>query len=137
MLQNRVFRSKTGFVVWVPIALCCGIAVLAWYTDNLVLFPVLIIGFGLLLTLWLLNTSYSITADGLLKIRCFVLRIDIPIHVITKINKSKSITSAAALSSDRLEVWYNRYDSVIISPKAKDIFIAALKEVNPAIKVNL
>lgn len=42
--------------------------------------------------------------------------------------------SSPALSLDRLEVFYNKFDSVIISPQNKEDFIVALQNINPAIE---
>jgi hypothetical protein len=42
--------------------------------------------------------------------------------------------SSPALSLDRIEIFYNKFDSVIISPKNKADFVAELKSINPAIE---
>jgi hypothetical protein len=39
-----------------------------------------------------------------------------------------------ALSLDRIEIFYNKFDSVIASPENKADFVAELKSINPAIE---
>lgn len=80
-------------------------------------------------------TDYTITGNTL-KVRSgIIINITIDIATISKIEPTNSILSSPALSFDRLEIFYNKYDSVIISPKDKAGFIAKLKEINPEILV--
>jgi hypothetical protein len=44
--------------------------------------------------------------------------------------------SAPATSFDRLEILYNSFDTVIISPKDKSGFITHMKTINPSIEVD-
>jgi len=67
-------------------------------------------------------------------VKCgFVINIRIDIATITKIEPTNTMLSSPALSFDRIEVFYNKYDSVIISPGDKAGFIAKLQQINPAI----
>lgn len=59
----------------------------------------------------------------------------IPIASIRKIEETRTFVSAPAPSLDRLEIFYNRFDSVVISPKDKLGFIAELLKLNPEIEV--
>ena len=45
--------------------------------------------------------------------------------------------SSAAASLDRLEILYDTFGSVLVSPKEKMGFIDQLKEINPSIEVKL
>lgn len=54
---------------------------------------------------------------------------------IRKIEESNSILAAPAFSFDRLEILYNKYDSILVSPEDKEQFIADLLNVNPDIEV--
>jgi len=54
---------------------------------------------------------------------------------IRKIEESNSILAAPAFSFDRLEILYNKYDSILVSPENKEQFIADLLNVNPDIEV--
>lgn len=80
-------------------------------------------------------TDYTVSGNTL-KVRSgIIINMVIDIASITKIEPTNSILSSPALSFDRLEVFYNKYDSVIISPKDKAGFIAKLEEINPTIVV--
>jgi hypothetical protein len=59
----------------------------------------------------------------------------IPVDSIRKIEEIRSMLSSPAGSTDRLEIFYNKYDSVVVSPKNKSAFIRALKERKPEIEV--
>jgi hypothetical protein len=84
----------------------------------------------------LIATTYYTIKGTELKVRSGVaIFITIDISKITRIEPTNTMLSAPALSFDRLEVFYNKYDSVVISPKDKVGFIAKLKEVNPGIVV--
>lgn len=83
------------------------------------------------------NTYYTIASNQLL-VRCgFIINITIDIAKIRSIAETNSILSAPALSLDRLEIFYNTYDSVVISPSNKAEFIQALKSINNGIAVKL
>ena len=80
---------------------------------------------------------YYEIGNGVLRVRSgFLLNRSIPISSITKIEATKNPISAPATSFDRLEVFYNKFESVIISPKEKRAFIAHLKQLNPKIQDN-
>lgn len=84
----------------------------------------------------LMATTYYIISGNILKVRSGIaINVTIDISTITRIEPTDTMLSAPALSFDRLEVFYNRYDSVVISPKDKVGFIAKLQEINPGIVV--
>jgi hypothetical protein len=86
--------------------------------------------------LHMFSTTYYIISGNELKVRSgFLINIAIDIDQITKITPTNNILSAPALSLDRLEIFYNKYDSVMISPENKEGFIAALTTINPQISI--
>ncbi|MCK0144587.1 PH domain-containing protein [Arenibacter sp. F26102] len=81
-----------------------------------------------------LFTYYEVD-DSLLRIKSgFLINRSIQISAITKIEATNNPISAPATSLDRLEIFYNTYESVIISPKEKRGFIAHLMQLNPNIQ---
>lgn len=58
---------------------------------------------------------------------------NIPIQSIRKIEESKSTVSGPALSNQRLEIWYNTFDSILISPENHIDFIEQIQESNPRV----
>ncbi|MDA6069987.1 PH domain-containing protein [Flavobacterium sp. AC] len=84
-----------------------------------------------------LNTYYIIENDKL-TIKCgFFINLKIEIQSIKKITKSYNVISSPALSFDRIEIVYNQFDTVLISPKDRLRFIEAIKSVNPQIEINI
>lgn len=61
----------------------------------------------------------------------------IDINDIRKIVQTTNPMSSPALSLDRIEIFYHKFDSIIISPKDKILFIEDLKRINPAIEIDL
>lgn len=84
-----------------------------------------------------LALRYEIKNDELV-IRCGFLRYQkIPIQTIRKITETNNPLSAPAFSLDRLEILYNKFDTVLISPKNKKGFIVHLTKLNANIEVKL
>ncbi len=85
----------------------------------------------------LLTTQYKITGKTLrIKSGIFVNK-SVSIDTIRKIIETSSILSSPANSLDRLELRYNNFERIIISPKDKAGFIKALSELNQSIEVQL
>ena len=84
------------------------------------------------------TTSYKIIDHKELEIKVGILMNDkIDIGKISRIRKTKSLISSPAWSLDRIEIFYNKYDSVIISPKNRKEFIQDLQKINSSIIVEL
>lgn len=83
------------------------------------------------------TTFYSIENKKLL-IKCgFFYNLSIEIESIKQISESYNIISSPAFSFDRLEILYNNFDTVLISPKEKLRFIEAIKKINPQIEIKI
>lgn len=101
--------------------------------------PGLIINLSVIVFLWytLKTTMYTIK-DNKLFVRCgFFVNEAIKIESIKKVSETKNMISSAAASLDRLEILYNKFDSILISPKEKMKFIEHLLSINPAIQIKL
>ena len=89
---------------------------------------------SLLACLYCLFGIKYIVEDSKLTIKVGILHIaEIDIMKITRIEKSRSLLSAPAASIDRIRIYYNNSDEVIISPKNKELFLETLKGINPGI----
>jgi hypothetical protein len=83
------------------------------------------------------TTMYSIEGDKL-KIKCgYFFNFLIEVKEIKTISETFNIISSPALSFNRLEILYNKYDTLLISPKDKSRFLEAIKRINPEIKIVL
>ena len=99
------------------------------------------IGVGVLIAVLLfiahvfLSTHYCI-ADNTLKIRSgIVYRKDIKIEKIRKIIRTNSILSSPALSFNRIEIIYNTFDSVLVSPDNEQEFVNTIVQRNPDVDI--
>ena len=132
------YKSKIDFwLVFIPLFVVFLVTIIPVILDDsyVVIFiniPVILIVLGLFL-----NTYYDVS-DKVLKISSGgFYKLNIPIIKIMKISETRSILSSPASSLDRLEIAYNKYDRVMISPKDKSEFISKLLEINPNIEVKL
>jgi len=81
-----------------------------------------------------LATTYYIIEGETLKVKSGLFyNKTFNIKAFRKIVKTNSAITAPAASNDRIEIFFNGYDSVVISPKDKEAFIKHLKSINPAI----
>lgn len=98
---------------------------------------------GLMLALWLfvMHMLYSITysiSGNLLLIKCGLFyRKTVDIDSIKSVRSTNNLLSSPAASFDRLEIRFNKFDSVIISPERKVQFVDQLLVINPSIIVKL
>lgn len=81
------------------------------------------------------SIRFIVAGDELLIKSGFVKFKPVAIPSIRRIEATRSILSSPAASLDRLEIIYNRYDSVIVSPEDKAGFIEDLRAINPAIEI--
>ena len=98
----------------------------------------LFLGLFLLFIVHMFSTTYYTIEGDSLKIKCgFLYNQTIPIAAIRKIESTRNPLSAPALSLDRLEISYGKWDSVLVSPRGHRGFAQHLKELNPTIELNL
>lgn len=83
----------------------------------------------------LLSTYYVIEGDFLVVKSGFVVNKKIDINAIRTITETNSIIGSPAASFDRLNIVYNQYNSILISPRHKTEFIAHIKTINSQIEI--
>jgi hypothetical protein len=132
----RTFKSDIDLRLWLPV----GLLLAAIFISGIVsgAWPLCLIS-GLVaayIAYVCLKMQYTVTANGQLQIRCsFLYRKDIDIASIRHISYTNNPLSAPAASLRRLELRYNKRDSVLISPKDRDRFVKLLASINPAIEI--
>jgi hypothetical protein len=134
--MKKTFKSKIDMLLLLPVLLVlAGVGV--YVVLNGIIAGEIAVGVILLFVLYTcLDTFYTFTNDNKLKIRSGVFyNREIYIKSIRKIRPTKNRRASPALSSDRLEISYNRYGRVVVSPNRKSEFIRDLKEVNPRIRI--
>jgi hypothetical protein len=136
-MAMKVYKSKISLGLLIFIYSVIGIDALI----MIILKSWIAIFILLLLSLFILhifrNTYYKIEGNLLLIRSGFIYRNTIEISQIRKINSTRSFLSAPALSLDRIELLYNKFDYVLISPENKDEFTSDLKTINPNIELKL
>ena len=137
LFMKETYRSKISLSIVLPIAIIIGGMLILMLILGM--WPgVLIVGIVLaFITHMFMNTYYTIDGSELYVRSGFIINVRIDIATITKIEPTNTMLSSPALSFDRLEVFYNKYDSVIISPGDKAGFIAKLRSINPVIISNI
>lgn len=135
--MKKVYKSKIGIELILILGVtfgAIGITMVMYGDYAPLLINVLIVAFIAYL-FW--KTEYEISGNNL-NVKCsFFVNQDIEISSIRKIKETYNPISAPATSIDRLEIFYNKFDSVLISPKEKLEFINHLKKINPSISVEM
>ncbi|GAB3549970.1 PH domain-containing protein [Spirosoma fluminis] len=133
----KSYKSKIGLELAIPLSvLLIGLGSFMLYKG---IWPgVGIIGFITFFIIHLFVTTHYTIDSHLLRIKSgFFFNKSVEIASIRKIIETRNPISSPALSLDRIEVIYNRFDSVLLSPQDKIGFIDELKKANPDIEVQL
>jgi len=134
-MDKTVYRSKVGAtMVCIPLVVIGGVAVLMAMQEMWIGLIPLLLASAYIVHLFM-NTYYVIEGQKL-RIKCGLFFSEtIEITSIKRISPTRLMMSAPAVSLDRLEILYNKFDSVLISPKDKEDFLQQLSQINPKIEV--
>jgi hypothetical protein len=132
------YRSKID--AWFIAVIVTSVIAHLWVIATLVLsadwmtltifIPIAVIGLGL--PLWILFRTHYTLSPNSLNVRCGPFSYVIPIKSIKDLRPTRSVLSAPALSLDRLEITYGKYESVTISPLHRERFLAELEMLRQA-----
>ncbi|PIC80192.1 hypothetical protein CSV75_09545 [Sporosarcina sp. P18a] len=127
-----------GFILFMILIYIFGGEPVGWQLITYKSVPGYIIGASILtLLLWIwFGTGYKVDGE-LLKLKFGPFKSKIHINEIKKISRTKSPFTAPALSVDRLEILYGKYDVINISPKNESEFILSLLAVKPNIQIDM
>lgn len=132
----NVYKSKIGLELIIPLSLAFGFTIFSLINENKGWLPLLLIGLLISAIVYLLISIKYIVENTTLIIKCgFIYKIKIDIFDIRIIEETRNPISSPAASLDRLEIYYGKFDSVIISPKDKHAFIDELTRINSNIEV--
>lgn len=124
-----------SLLIWVPIFLCLGTIYATITTEISILTILLMLAIiGLFSSFWF-NTRYTIEKKHV-KISYGPITKRILISEITAIRKTKNPFPAPALSIQRIELTYDNYQTIQISPKETQRFIRELMRRNAEIQVD-
>ena len=132
--MKDVYKSKIGPPIIFPLCTVGGMFIAMVITRA---WPaVLIMGVLILVLIHTYFNTYYTIAGNELKVRYgFIINKTIDIGSIKKVVSTRDMRSAPALSTDRVEIFYNQNDSVLISPEDQAEFIERLKAINGEIVV--
>ncbi len=130
--MKDVYKSKIGPPIIFPLCTVGGMFIAMILTRA---WPaVLIMGVLILVLIHTYFNTYYTIAGNELKVRYgFIINKTIDISSIKKVVSTRDMRSAPALSTDRVEIFYNQNDSVLISPEDQAEFIERLKGINEEI----
>ncbi len=132
--MKDVYKSKIGPPIIFPLCTVGGMFIAMILTRA---WPaVLIMGILILVLIYTYFNTYYTIGGNELKVRYgFIINKTIDIGSIKKVVSTRDMRSAPALSTDRVEIFYNQNDSVLISPEDQAEFIERLKGINGKIVV--
>lgn len=129
------YKSKLGLELIIPISLLFGYVLFELITEKSWLGIFIIFLIILIFIYTFLSINYKIDKDNL-NIKCaFLVNENVEIKTIRSITETYNPLSSPAASIDRIEIMYNKFDSVLISPKKKKEFIEDILKINPNIKI--
>jgi uncharacterized membrane protein YdbT with pleckstrin-like domain len=133
--MHKVYPSAVSTKLAIFLFVCLGGTTAFWLLYR----PLPAKGIILLVDVFVAHlfwrTSYTIKENKLIVKSGLIVNTTIDIHAIKKMTPTNSLVSAPALSFDRIEIAYNTYDQIIISPRDKEAFIADLLSINNQIEV--
>ena len=134
--MERVYKSKLGWEIIIPIVLTLAIVAFILFTVPSSWPGIVIIAVVSIFIIHLFSTTHYTIENTTLRINSgFLYNKKIDILSIKKISETNDLTSSPALSLDRLEITYNKFDCILISPKEKSAFIDELIAINPQIEL--
>lgn len=132
----KTFKSKVDVWLALPFLYPVFLMISDIIQGKLLGLFLLIIGFAIGMHTYI-STKYTVNGKILKITSSILINKEIQIDKIRRIEKTKSFLSSPALSLDRIEIFYNKFDSIIISPKEKQEFLKELVLVNPDIVMKI
>ncbi|MBP0611496.1 PH domain-containing protein [Chryseobacterium sp. cx-311] len=128
----KKFRTKYGLELPIFIIIMFGFIIWDVAEWGIVL---ALAAVSLLIAFILSGIRYSVSPENLIVHTSHFTRTEIPISAIRKIRETNNPLSSPAGSMDRIEIFYNKFDSIIISPVRTEEFLKNLLAINPKIEV--
>ncbi|ACU60724.1 PH domain-containing protein [Chitinophaga pinensis] len=128
------YKSAVSAGIIVPVIIIFSIVLITAvisHTWGLLAFILLTSAFAFYT---IFSVVYQLEGDEL-TIRCGILfKRTLSVQSIRSIRPTRNPLSAPAASLDRLEIAFNKFDTILVSPKDKEAFIGQLRAVNPNIE---
>ncbi|MGB3766474.1 MAG: PH domain-containing protein [Phormidesmis sp.] len=93
---------------------------------STILYSVLAIAPLVLIPAWLLVSTYYRVDSAIMRVQAGPFSWSIPLDQIRNVTAKRSLSAAPSLSANRLKIDYGRQRSILVSPKNRAAFIAAI-----------
>ena len=126
------FKSEVDLWLWVIVALVVIISLVVsvrlFLKASLAgcLTGAWLMAIGIGLPLWLFYTTHYVVKDEVLQIQSGPFKWTIPITSISQVVETSNPRSSPALSLRRLEITYGESKTIMLSPKDREGFLAAI-----------
>lgn len=126
-------------ILWGPMIFFIGVGIFTLvYTVNSIASFVIVLTLMVILPiliLWMWLTTYYVLDESNLVIKYGPFKKVVPLTTIKSVKKTTNPWSSPALSIKRLEIIYEQYNMVLISPMDRDEFMKILGKRCPQIKI--
>jgi hypothetical protein len=133
----KKYKSKIGWGLVIFIAVVIGSTFIVLIVNQVwvgLVIDLAVIGF----IVHMFTTTYYVIEGDVLQVKCgFLINMRIAISSIRKMAETNNPLSSPATSLDRIAIYYNQSDVVMISPKDKMDFIRHITRINSKIEVIL
>ncbi len=134
--MKTIYTSKIGLELAIPITLAFVIPIIYGLTQKQTMVAVIFLTVAYaFITHLFITTKYTVHNHTLIVSCSFLYKKVIDIHAIQKVIETNNPLSSAATSLDRLEIKFNKKQSILISPKLKKEFVTHIVAINPTIEV--
>lgn len=134
----KTYKSRVGIEMKIILLLMCLFNVYILFAEGYHFFLLILMFSPILFIIYVINQTYYQIKNEVLYIKSsFFFREELPVNKIRKIEEVINIINSPAMSIKRLELFYGKYDSIMISPKGQKQFIQELLAINNSIEVKL
>ncbi len=136
MRMKKKFKSKIEYAIALPVAVFLLVTETMMVVKGIWPLVILIALVTASILYLYVSTIYEFTEEKLMIRSGIFYSKEIYIRSIKTIRETTNYLASPALSKDRLEIFFNRYERVLISPDGKKDFISRIVQLNPKIKVS-
>ncbi len=134
--MEKKYPSKIGAELVIPLVIVMGGSALLMLIPTITWIGLCLVLAISIYLLYMFKNTFYLLKEETLYVKCgFYTYAKIPVPHIRKVEETRNWISGPATSIDRLEITYNRWDHVLISPKNKKEFINDLLALHPAIEI--
>ena len=133
--MKQHFKSKLEPAILLPVSLVLFILIILSVVESLWVPAGALFIAGRFLVYVCRSTCYQITGGRLVIQVGILYRNAVHIRTIKRVRTTRNLSLAPALAFDRLEISFNRYGRVLVSPDEQAEFISELVKANPKIRV--